>query len=134
MTSESESRHLSEWINKPAAAVYEYARDPANIPRWAPGLGSSIEKTDGRWYVQTPMGRVGFAFVRHNEFGVLDHDVTMPSGEVVYNPMRVIAAGDACEVVFTVRQRPGMSDEEFSQDADAVAADLTRLKEIMEGR
>jgi hypothetical protein len=48
-------------------------------------------------------GRVGFAFVQRNEHGVLDHYVTMPSGEVVYSPMRVIADGSSCEVVFTLR-------------------------------
>jgi hypothetical protein len=65
---------------------------------------------------------------------VLDHDVTLPSGEVVYNPMRVIPDGHGCEVVFTLRRRPGMSDEEFSADAGAVAADLARLKRILEER
>jgi hypothetical protein len=41
--------------------------------------------------VQTSGGRAGFAFVQHSEYGVLDHYVTFPSGEVVYDPMRVIA-------------------------------------------
>ena len=130
----TESRHIAEWIDRPAGAVYEYASDPANLPRWAPGLGSSVEKTGGRWFVETPMGRVGFAFAPRNDYGVLDHDVTLPSGEVVYNPMRVIAGGSGCEVVFTLRRRPGMSDAEFGADAAAVAADLGRLKRVLEGR
>jgi hypothetical protein len=79
------------------------------------------------------MGRVAFAFVPRNEYGVLDHDVTLPSGEVVYNPMRVIPDGRGCEVVFTLRRRPGMSDAEFGADAGAVAADLARLKRNLEG-
>jgi hypothetical protein len=29
----------------------------------------------------TPAGRAGFAFVERNQFGVLDHVVTLPSGE-----------------------------------------------------
>jgi hypothetical protein len=130
----SESRHISEGIDRPADEVYDYASDPANLPEWAPGLGSSVEKVDERWFVETSMGRVGFAFVQRNEYGVLDHDVTLPSGEIVYNPMRVIADGDGCEVVFTLRRLPGMSDEEFARDAEAVAADLTRLKGVLEGR
>ena len=129
----TESRHISEWIDRPAAEVYEYAVEPANLPRWAPGLGSSVEKVGDRWFVETSEGRAGFAFVRRNEFGVLDHDVTLPSGEVVYNPMRVIADDRGCEVVFTLRRRPGMSDAEFSEDAGAVAADLARLKRNLEG-
>jgi hypothetical protein len=128
----SESRHVCERIDRPAAEVYEYASDPANLPRWASGLGSSVERADGRWFVETPTGRVGFAFVPRNEYGVLDHEVTLPSGETVYNPMRVIPAGSGCEVVFTLRRLPGMSDEDFARDAGLVAADLTRLKQVLE--
>jgi hypothetical protein len=128
----SQSRHLSEWIDRPADQVYDYASDPANLPRWAPGLGSSVERVGERWFVETPMGRVSFAFVERNEYGVLDHDVTLPSGETVYNPMRVIRDGDGCEVVFTLRRSPNMSDEEFARDTEAVAADLTRLKRLLE--
>ena len=130
----SESRHLSEWIDRPAGVVYKYALEPANLPEWAPGLGSSVEKVDDRWFVETPEGHAGFAFVPRNEYGVLDHDVTLPSGEVVYNPMRVIADDRGCEVVFTLRRRPGMSDEDFRADADAVTADLARLKQVLERR
>jgi hypothetical protein len=35
-------------------------------------------------------------------------------------------------VVFTLRRRPGLSDEDFRADTDAVAADLTRLKRVLE--
>jgi|SRR5215469_3277040 len=128
-----ESRQISEWIDRPAAEVYEYAAEPANLPQWAPGLGSSVGKVGDRWFVETSEGRVGFAFVPRNEYGVLDHYVTLPSGEVLYIPLRVIADEHGCEVVFTVRRRPGMTDDDFSADAGAVAADLTRLKQVLEG-
>jgi hypothetical protein len=130
----TESRHISERIDMSADEVYEYAVDPANLPEWAPGLGSAVENVDGRWYVETPMGRVGFAFVERNAYGVLDHDVTLPSGEVIHNPMRILRDGDGCEAVFTLRRLPGVSDEEFARDAKAVAGDLARLKRIVEGR
>jgi hypothetical protein len=35
-------------------------------------------------------------------------------------------------VVLTVRRRPGMTDDEFKADGAAVAADLARLKRILE--
>jgi hypothetical protein len=130
----SDSRHISEWIDRAADEVYKYASDPANLPQWARGLGSSVEKVDDRWFVETPEGRVGFAIAERNAYGVLDHNVTLPSGEVVYNPMRVIADARGCEVVFTLRRSPGMSEEDFRRDADAVAADLTRLKQVLESR
>jgi hypothetical protein len=93
-----------------------------------------VENVDGRWFVETSSGRVGFAFVERNEYGVLDHHVTLPSGELIYNPMRVIPDGDCCEVVFTLRRLPEMSDEDFARDAGLVQADLTRLKHVLEGR
>jgi hypothetical protein len=131
----SESRHLSEWIDRPADEVYEYASDPANLPEWAPGLGNSVEKVNGQWFVETPQGRAAFAFVPSNAYGVLDHDVTLPSGQVISNPLRVISGGSGgstSEVVFALRRMPGMTDEEFTRDAAAVAADLARLKRIVE--
>lgn len=130
----SESRHISEWIDRRANEVYDYASNPANLPEWASGLGSAVENVDDRWFVETSAGRVGFGFVQRNPYGVLDHYVTLPSGDVVYNPMRVIPDGDSCEVVFTLRRRPGVSDEDFRDDEDAVAADLTRLKRVLEER
>jgi hypothetical protein len=129
----SESRHVSEWIDRPVADVYEYASDPANLPHWAPGLGRSVENVDGKWFVETDSGRVGVAFAERNKYGVLDHDVTLPSGEVFYNPMRVIPHGEGSEVVFSVRRLPDMSDEDFARDAGLVQADLTRLKHVLEG-
>jgi hypothetical protein len=129
-----ESRHLSERIDLPADKVYAYVSDPANLPRWAPGLGSAVEQVDGQWFVDTPAGRVRLAFAPRNDFGILDHYVTLNSGEVIYVPMRVIAGEGGSEVLFTLRRRPGMTDAEFKADADAVAADLARLKHVLEGR
>ena len=127
-----ESEHVREWIDRSAADVYEYASDPANLPQWAPGLGNSVENVDGHWFVETESGRVGFAFAERNKFGVLDHEVTLPSGEVIYNPMRVVPHGDGCEVVFSLRRLPGTSDEDFARDRALVQADLTRLKHVLE--
>ena len=128
----SESMQISESIDRPAAQVYDYAADPAHLPEWAPGLGRSVENVDGRWFVETPAGRAGVAFVERNEFGVLDHEVTLPSGDVIYNPMRVVPNGDGCEAVFSLRRLPGMSSEDFERDAGLVQADLTRLKQVLE--
>ena len=46
--------------------------------------------------------------------------------------VRVIDGPGGCEVVFTLRRLPGMSDEDFARDASQVAADLARLKRTVE--
>ncbi|AEN10654.1 MULTISPECIES: SRPBCC family protein [unclassified Streptomyces] len=126
------SLHLSTHIDRTAEEVYAYASDPSHLPEWAAGLAGSVEETDGRWIADSPMGQVVVAFAPRNDFGVLDHDVTLPSGEKVHNPVRVIADTTGCEVVFTLRRRPEMSDEDFGRDADAVTADLAALKRALE--
>jgi hypothetical protein len=128
-----ESRHLSTFIDRPAADVYEYASDPGNLVRWAAGLGGASQRADGTWIVQSPLGLVTVVFAPPNPFGVLDHDVILATGATVYNPMRVIPDGLGCEVVFTLRRAPEMTDREFARDADAIIADLATLKRILEG-
>lgn len=128
----TETRHLSERIGRSAGDVYAYAADPANLPRWAPGLGTAVERVDGEWFVETPAGRARIVFAPPNDYGVLDHEVTLPSGEVFHNPMRVIPDGDGSEIVFTLRRLPGVSDEDFERDAGLVAADLARLRDILQ--
>ena len=127
-----QSRHLSVFIDRPVAEVYAFASDPANLPRWAPGLGSAVVEVDGAWFVETAGGRLRVTFAPQNAFGVLDHEVSAPSGSTVYVPLRAIADGDGCEVVFTLRRAEGMSDAEFERDSALVSADLALLKQVLE--
>ncbi|MYT74399.1 MULTISPECIES: SRPBCC family protein [unclassified Streptomyces] len=133
-SSDRESRHIGVHVHRTADEVYAYAADPRNLPAWAHGLGTSIEEIDGAWVADSsPLGRVVVSFVPRNDLGVLDHHVTLPSGETFHNPVRVIPDGDESEVVFTLRRQPDMSDADFERDADTVAADLHRLRGLVEG-
>lgn len=127
------SRHLSRVVKASPETVYGFASDPRNLPRWAAGLAESEVRHDGDILrVASPMGEVTVRFVPHNELGVLDHDVTLPSGTVVHNPLRVVPHPEGAEVVFTVRQIE-LTDDEFERDCRAVAADLERLAQAVEG-
>jgi len=128
----TESRHLAVSIDRPAADVYRYVRDPAHLPEWAAGLAAGIRSERGEWVADSPMGRVLVRFVPVNEYGVLDHDVVLPDGSTVTNPLRVLAGGTGSEVVFTVRRQPAMTDEEWAADVAAITADLGTLKRVLE--
>jgi len=126
------AKHIGVSVNRTSSEVYEYVSNPANLPKWAGGLSGSIRKVDEDWIAESPMGTVKVRFVEKNKFGILDHDVMLPSGENVYNPIRVVPNNDGSELVFTLYQRPGMSDQMFAEDAEIVRQDLERLKNVLE--
>lgn len=124
-------RHISVSIDKPFHTVYAYVSDPRNLPRWASGLSQSeIIPSGDHWIAQSPMGKVQIKFAHKNDFGVVDHDVTLPSGEIVHNPLRVLKNGDSAEVVFTLYRLPNVSHENFEADASHVLKDLMKLKDV----
>ena len=123
--------HISQTIERSVDQVIAFASDPRNLPLWAGGLSTGIRRQDGRWVTDSPMGVVEVAFVGPAVTGVLDHDLTLPDGTVVHNPMRVLHNDRGSEVVFTLYQRPGMSDQELARDAAMVRADLTRLCDLL---
>ncbi|AQS61831.1 hypothetical protein AGRHK599_LOCUS1166 [Rhizobium rhizogenes] len=123
--------HLS--VEKPWAQVYGFAADPKNMPRWAAGLGGGLKPDGNDWIADGgPLGEVRVNFAPANEFGVIDHVVTLPDGLKVYNALRVTPNGSGAEVSFTLLRLDGMTDEDFEQDASAITADLETLKSLLE--
>ena len=100
---------MSVSIERPPADVAAFVRDPRNLPRWAAGLGSDVVEENGRLYVQTPGGKASVDFAPPNDLGVLDHTVTLPDGNEVYVPMRVVPHGAGSVVVFTILRLDGGS-------------------------
>lgn len=125
-------RILTIGIERDAAAVYAFASQPENLPRWAAGLGSGISRAGDGWEVETPLGRLHLRFAPPNDYGVLDHTVTLADGTVVDVPVRVVPNATGAEVSFTLFRQPAMSAEDFERDAGLVAADLATLKRLME--
>lgn len=128
-----QARHLCVQIRRDWREVYAFASDPRNLPRWAAGLGSAVREEGGEWIATTPGGEVRVRFAPRNALGVLDHIVTVAPGVEVRVPMRVLANGAGCEVVFTLFRQPGMSDAKYLEDAGMVERDLQALKRLLEG-
>lgn len=123
---------LSVSINAPVARVYDFVLDAENIPQWMTSFLPSVRKAGNQWIADTSAGQMKFEFVPRNEFGVLDHQVTLPSGAKVVNPMRVVPNGDGCELMFTLFQLPDVTDEDFAVDAANIEHDLQTLKRLLE--
>jgi len=122
--------HIS--IDRDWQRVYDFASRPENMPLWASGLASGLKKDGDDWLAAGPLGTVRVSFVPKNEFGVIDHTVTIESGLRVYNALRVVPNGSGCEVMFTLLRLPGLTDAQIAADADHVRRDLAALKRLME--
>ncbi|WP_405216881.1 SRPBCC family protein [Agrococcus sp. Ld7] len=125
--------HLSVVVRREPQEVWAFARSDEHLPQWAAGLASgALQRVGDDLLVTSPMGLVRVRFVAANELGVLDHDVTLPDGSVTHNPMRVQRHPHGAEVVFSLRRQDGVTAEAFDADARAVAADLERLRSLLE--
>lgn len=114
-------------------AVYAFAGNPENMPLWASGLASGLTREGDGWIADGgPIGNVRVRFAPPNDFGVIDHKVTLPNGLVVENALRVVPNGDGAEVMFTLLRQPDMDDAAFESDAAHVARDLDALAKLME--
>ncbi len=128
-----ESRHISIRIERPAAEVYAFAKNPESFPKWAAGLASGLTRDGDRWIAHGPGGDVMVRFSPENPYGVLDHWVTLADGTELVIPLRVVGNGDGAEVGLTLYRPPTMyEDAAFDRDAAAVARDLARLKALLE--
>jgi hypothetical protein len=127
-----ESRTITVRIDRPFDQVYEFLVDPVHWNQWAFGLGKEIRRSKDGWIADSGGGVAQVRFTPRNSFGVVDHTVIRPSGQRVYIPMRLIANGEGCELLFTLYREPDMSDAQFTSDAGFVQRDLDGLKRLLE--
>ena len=127
-----EARHISVAVCRPPDEVYAFVAEPTNMPRWASGLGAEMHREGDAWVARGLLGTVRVRFAARNELGVVDHDVTLDSGQTVHNPLRVLPNGEGSEVVFTLFRQPGVSDEDLEKDAEHIEKDLGSLKALLE--
>lgn len=120
-------------INRNWHEVYDFASQPRNMARWAAGLAAGLKQDGDEWIGDGgPLGDIRIPFVPPNALGVIDHDVTLPDGQVVHNALRVVPNGDGAVVMFTLIRQPDRDDVAFQADADAIRRDLSALKSLLE--
>lgn len=129
------ARIIHRTIQRDWRAVYAFAAKPENMVLWASGLASGFTRDGDEWIADGgPVGSVRVRFAPLNEFGVIDHSVTMETGLVVENALRIVPNGDGAEVMFTLLRQPGTDDAAFEKDAAHIARDLDALARLMEER
>lgn len=128
------SRTISVWIDRSPDTVYAFLSVPENFPQWATGLASGDLRRDGDgWLADAPEGVVRVRFTPPNPQRTADHWVTLPDGQEISLPMRVLANGDGSEVTFHLFRQPWMDDAKAAEDVAWVERDLAALKRVLEG-
>ena len=127
------ARHLGIGIDLPFARAYALAHPPQAFMHWAAGMAQTLHRDGDRWVAGTPEGEATVEFTPENDFGVLDHTVTLPGKPPIHIPLRLIANGEGTEAVLTLYRQPDMDDAAFDRDRGMVKKDLEALKAWLEG-
>jgi len=132
-------RTLSINVERHFDDVAAFLAEPLNFPVWATGLSSGLAPgTQGsgaapdEWVAEASQGNVFIRFSPPNTFGIADHWVRLPDGNVIYVPLRVVRNGAGTTVSLTLFQQPDMDEAQFEADAEWVQRDLVKLKMVLE--
>lgn len=113
--------------------VLSFVAEPENLPRWAIGFAKAVEPgDDGEWIVDSSAGEIQLRIETDPGQGTVDY-VMKPAADaeaVAYS--RVVPNGGGAEYIFTQFQSPGMTDEIFEGQVDALHHELTTLKALLE--
>ena len=124
-------------IAAPPHKVFEFLRDPANLPRWAHAF---VSAGDGRARLETPVGAVdvGLAVTADADTGVVDWRMTFPDGGVGLAQSRLTeTTRGTCIYSFVLHAPPvALEHVEGALDAQRVLlqSELATLKSLMEER
>ncbi|HEX6049919.1 MAG TPA: SRPBCC family protein [Gemmatimonadaceae bacterium] len=121
----------------PPHDVFEFVADPENLPRWAVGFCRSIRRDEtsaDHWVVTTGTGDIIVRYVTDRAAGVIDFHLSLAPGfeSVAYS--RVVPNADGAEYIFTQLQPPGMPDEVFEAQVEALREELIVLQALVRAR
>lgn len=113
-------------------AVFDFAADPENLPKWAVVFCRGLRREGSRWIVTTPEGDMAIRYESDAKTGVIDMHVSVASGVESPAFSRVVPNGEGAEYVFTFFQPPGLSDKDFRSQTEALKKELGVLRRLLE--
>jgi hypothetical protein len=121
-------------IDGRANDVFDFLAEPTNLPKWAVGFCHSIRRDGERWVVSTATGQVAIRYVTDRALGVIDFYISPSPGIEAAAFSRVLSNGSGAEYVFTQFQTPGMTDEAFDGQVQALVEELRILQGLIRAR
>lgn len=119
-------------INTAPKAVFDVVANPENLPKWAVVFCRGLRREGSRWIVTTPEGDMPIRYESDAKTGVIDMHVTVSPGVESPAFSRVLANGEGAEYLFTFFQPPGLADEDFRSQTEALKKELGVLRRFLE--
>ena len=122
-------------ILAPSPTVFDFVKEPANLPRWAHAFVSAEQD---RATLQTPAGsiEIGLTVAAHAETGVVDWHMHFPDGGVGVAHSRVTETTRGTSIYSFVLHAPPVALEQIEGALDAQRAtlreELAELKMLLE--
>ena len=122
-------------IAAPRRKVFEFLREPANLPRWAHAF---VSAGNGRARLETPAGamEVGLEVTADADTGVVDWRLAFPDGSIGLAQSRVTETTRATCIYSFVLHAPPVALEQVEGVLDAQRAqlqfELATLKSLMD--
>jgi hypothetical protein len=122
-------------ITAPRQKVFEFVREPRNLPRWAHAF---VSAGDGRARLETPGGAVdvGLDVIADVDTGVVDWRLNLPNGGVGIAQSRVTETTRGTCIYSFVLHAPAVALEQVEGALDAqrvqLQSELATLKTLME--
>jgi hypothetical protein len=120
-------------IAAPPKAVFDFIANVENLPKWAVVFCRSLRREGSRWIVTTADGDMAIRYAPDPKTGLIDMYVTVAPGVEAPAFSRVVANGEGSEYVFTFFQPPGLPDEDFRSQTEALKKELGVLRRLLEG-
>jgi Polyketide cyclase / dehydrase and lipid transport len=123
-------------IHASPARVFEFIRDPGNLPRWAHAF-KSVQH--GKARLETPAGAVDVRLhvLADADCGTVDWRMEFPDGSVGIAQSRVTETARSTSIYSFVLHAPPVPLEEVEGALDTqrvtLRSELSRLKELIEG-
>jgi hypothetical protein len=122
-------------IRAPRSTVFEFLKEPANLPEWAHAFASAKNR---QAQLRTPIGTVdvGLEVSAEREHGTVDWKLTFPDGTVGLAQSRVTDTARGTCIYSFILHAPPVALEQLEGALDAqrtiLTSELATLKALME--